>query len=208
LLAIIQARSNSKRFKNKVLYKLLDKTLIEYVVDNVKKSKYIKKIFVATSKNKIDKKLSSYLKFKKINVFNGDLNDVALRLIELAIKKKASHFVRINGDSPLIDSKLIDKAINIYKKNKSFDLITNVFPRTFPAGQSVEIIKTNTLKSLHGYMSKDEKEHVTKYFYKNYKKYKIKNFVCSKNYKFKNIKKMTVDYKSDIRLIKKILNEN
>ena len=116
MLAIIQARSNSKRFKNKVLYKILGKALIEHVVDNIKKSKYIKKIIVATSKNKVDKKLTSYLKFKKINVFNGDMNDVALRLTQLANKKKASHFVRINGDSPLIDSKVIDKAINIYKK--------------------------------------------------------------------------------------------
>ena len=45
------------------------------------------------------------------------------------------------GDSPLIDYKLINKAIKISKKYNKYDIITNVYPRTFPQGQSVEIIK-------------------------------------------------------------------
>ena len=59
---------------------------------------------------------------------------------------KAKYFVRVSGDSPMIDPKLIDKAIKISKKTKGHDIITNVFPRTFPKGQSVEVIKTFTLK--------------------------------------------------------------
>ena len=64
-----------------------------------------------------------------------------MRLYETANMNKAKYFVRINGDSPLIDPKLIDKAIKISKKKKGYDIITNVFPRTFPKGQSVEVIK-------------------------------------------------------------------
>ena len=48
----------------------------------------------------------------------------------------------------MIDPKLIDKAIKITKKIKEYDIITNVFPRTFPKGQSVEVIKTSTLKKV------------------------------------------------------------
>ena len=33
------------------------------------------------------------------------------------------------------------------KENKNLDLITNVFPRTFPKGQSIEIIKTSIIKN-------------------------------------------------------------
>ena len=53
--------------------------------------------------------------------------------------------MRISADSPLIDHQIINKIINIYMKNKNYDLITNIFPKTFPSGQSVEIIKTKTL---------------------------------------------------------------
>ena len=66
LLAIIQARTSSKRFKNKILYPIYKKPLIGHVVDKIKKSKKISKIIVATSTNRSDDKLIAYLKKKKI----------------------------------------------------------------------------------------------------------------------------------------------
>ena len=53
----------------------------------------------------------------------------------------------------------------IKKKNLKSDIITNVFPRTFPKGQSVEIIKTKLLFNNIKYMNAEEKEHVTKFFF-------------------------------------------
>ena len=53
--------------------------------------------------------------------------------------------------------------------------MTNVFPRTFPSGQSIEIIKTSTLGKNLRFFSKLDKEHVTRYFYNNSKKFKILN---------------------------------
>ena len=148
------------------------------------------------------------MKKKKINFYKGNLNNVALRLVDAAKKNNAKFFLRVNADSPLIDYKLINKAIKIHKKNISLDLITNVFPRTFPSGQSIEIIRTEVLAQNIKFMSKDEKEHVSKYFYKNNTKFSIKNFKCSPNYKYKHLKKMTIDYKSDIKKIKHLINEN
>ena len=77
MLAIIQARCNSKRFKNKVLHTFLGKPIIQHVIDNVKRSKKISKIIVATSKNKTDNKLAIYLKKNKIKLFRGDHLNVA-----------------------------------------------------------------------------------------------------------------------------------
>ena len=61
MIAIIQARSSSKRFKNKVMKIVYGKPLISYVIESVKKSKKIKKIVVATSTNKSDDKLVNFL---------------------------------------------------------------------------------------------------------------------------------------------------
>ena len=140
MLSIIQARSNSKRFKNKVLFKINEKPIIQHVVDNVKKSKYVSKIIVATSNKKIDNNLVDFLKKKKIKFFRGDLENVALRLYSAAKKNNSAFFVRISADSPLIDYKLINKAIKIFRQNRKIDLVTNIFPKTFPSGQSVEIV--------------------------------------------------------------------
>jgi spore coat polysaccharide biosynthesis protein SpsF (cytidylyltransferase family) len=208
LLALIQARSNSKRFKNKVFFKIFNKTLIEHVINNVRNSKLVKKIVVTTSKEKSDQKLVKLLKSKNINVFRGSLNNVAKRVLDAAKEYKSKYFLRVNGDSPMIDCTLIDKAIRIHKKNKSFDLITNVFPRTFPPGQSVEIIRVKILDMNIKLMTNEDKEHITKYFYRNSSNFKIKNFKCNQNYKYKNLKKMTIDYKCDLPKIKKIINDN
>ena len=53
-------------------------------------------------------------------------------------------FVRISADSPLIDPSLIDKAVTLFKKNR-FDIVTNVFPRTFPKGFSVEVVNSKLI---------------------------------------------------------------
>ena len=76
---------------------------------------------------KSDDQLISYLKKNKTKFFRGDLENVALRLYETANKNKAKYFVRISGDSPMIDPKLIDKAIKISKKIKSMILLQMFF---------------------------------------------------------------------------------
>ena len=118
LLAIIQARTNSRRFRNKVLFPIYGVPIIQYVVTRVKASKNVKKVIVSSSINKSDDKLIRYLKDKKINFYRGDLQNVALRLYKTAQKNKSKFFIRINGDSPLIDTHLIDKAIKIHNNSK------------------------------------------------------------------------------------------
>ena len=145
MLAIIQARSNSKRFKNKILYKVNGKPLLWYVYNSVKKSKLVKKIVVAISNKKLDDKVAIYLKKNNIKFKRGDLNNVAKRIFMVVKNSKSKFFIRISGDSPLIDHRIIDRAIKIHKKKKNYDLITNIFPRSFPSGQSVEIIRTDIL---------------------------------------------------------------
>ena len=206
MLAIVQARTNSKRFRNKVLFPIYEKPLIQHVVFRIKKSLLIKNIIVATSKNKEDDKLVNFLKKIKIKFYRGDLNNVALRLYKLAKMQKVNYFIRISGDSPLIDKSIINRMIKILREsNNKYDLITNVFPRSFPKGQSVEIIKTSIIeKNIHKF-TKTDKEHVTNYFYKNYKNFKIKNFSLKTK---KNKMNLSVDTKHDLKRILKKFNKD
>ena len=177
------------------------KPLLWYVLQSIKKSNKIKKLVVATSEKKSDDKIVKFLKKNNIEVFRGSLHNVANRLLKAAKLQKAKQFLRVSADSPFIDYRIINKSININKRLKfKYDLITNVFPRSFPSGMSVEIIKTNTLKRAIRFFSKFEKEHVTPYFYKNYKLFKIKNFKTTKKFKIK----YSIDYPSDLRNLKKL----
>jgi len=68
-IAIIQARMNSSRLPGKMLKKIGNYLVIEWVIRRVKKAKSIDKIILATSKKKIDQKfmIISKKKGKKKN---------------------------------------------------------------------------------------------------------------------------------------------
>ena len=202
MLAIIQARTNSKRFPKKVLHLIKGRPLIQHVIERVKKSKRVTDIIVATSKNKSDNNLVSFLKKNKTKHFRGSLANVASRFLQKTKKKNKKYFIRISGDSPLIWPKIINRAIKLHKKNPKYDLITNIFPRSFPHGQSVEIIKTSILENNIKKMNKFELEHVTQFFYRNCLEFLIKNFLSTgKNDSIK----LAVDTRRDLKNILKII---
>ena len=60
IAAIIQARTGSQRLPNKILLKIKSKPLIWWLVKNLKKSKYIDEIILATTKSKKDDYLVNY----------------------------------------------------------------------------------------------------------------------------------------------------
>lgn len=202
MLCLVQARSSSKRFPKKIFVKIEKKTLIEKVIDRIKQSKKISRVVVVTSNNKTDDRLVKLLLKKKIDFYRGSLKNVAKRCFQAAQFYNANFFIRISADSPFIDGKLIDKIITKSKKQiYKMDLITNAFPRTFPKGQSVEIINTKKLQFVLKKMNYSEKENVTEYFYKNYKKFKIFNIRSKLN--LSKIR-LTIDYRRDLEFIKKV----
>ena len=176
MLCIIQARMGSKRLPNKMLIRIDNQPILQHVINRVNKIKYVKKICVATTKLKIDDELAKYCKENNTEVFRGSNINVFDRFQKLCIDNKFSKVLRINGDSPLMDNNLFNKIIKI-SNNYIYDLFTNIHPRSFPRGQSLEIINSEIIKKFNqNLMTRSEKEHVTRYFYKNNKKYKIINY--------------------------------
>ena len=56
------------------------------------------------------------------------------------------------------------------------DLITNVYPRTFPKGQSVEMLRAETFAAIPAdLLTAEEQEHMTKYYYNNPDRFRILN---------------------------------
>ena len=117
--AIIQARCESARFPNKILFKFKNKTLIEVLLSRVKLSKLIDKIVVVTSNDKRNLKLIKILKKNKIQYFVGSKNNVLQRYFLAAKKFKFKTIVRLTGDNPLIDPTLIDEFLRDFKKKKN-----------------------------------------------------------------------------------------
>src|SRR5690554_3098947 len=203
IVLIVIVRYNSKRLPGKALINVKGKPLLWYIINKALKIKGIDDIVIATSSKKDDDKIVSFARKENINFFRGDLNNVALRVLNCAIEYQADYFIRLNGDSPYFDYKLIKDNIKYCYDN--YDLITNLLNRTFPYGISVEIIKTNTFMNIYENLSVEEKEHITKYFYKNRAKFAIKSIYLSN----KNLSgyRLVVDTPADLLLFRKIINK-
>jgi spore coat polysaccharide biosynthesis protein SpsF len=173
----IQARMSSRRLPGKSMRSLVGKPMIQYTVERLLSLTRDSdlQLLIATSADATDDQIEIFCQQQKIQCFRGPLENVALRFLNAAVANDAEVIVRINGDSPVLDIALVQQALVIFARN-SVDLVTNVFPRTFPKGQSVEIFTLEALERAYCAMQNEEKEHVTQYFYNHSDKFQIENF--------------------------------
>ena len=202
IICIIQARFNSSRLKGKVLKKINNNlTVLEFLVYRLKKSKFINKIIVATTKNAADKKIIDLCKKRKFLFFSGSENNVLDRYYKTNKKYSGDIIVRITSDCPLADPSLIDEFIKTFLKKK-VEYLSNTIKRSYPDGIDIEIFKKNALElAWKNAKNSYDKEHVTTYLKNNkfIKKFNVKYFQdLSKNY-------WCLDYKEDLALLRSIV---
>ena len=202
LIAIIQARQDSKRFPGKILKKYKNITFLELLIKRVQKSKFIKKIVVATSTNPLDRKIKRICEKLNTYCYQGSELDVIDRYYKTAKLFKAQNIIRITGDCPLIDPKVIDKVIKNFLA-KGADYATNTMPATYPDGFDVEIFSFKSLYQAWKVSRKVKKfqEHVTTHIRENKKLKKI-NLDYKKDYSFL---RLTLDDPVDLKVINNVL---
>ena len=163
IVAIIQARMNSKRLPGKVMADLSGKSVLEQMIRRVKRSKQIDQIVVATTANQKDDIIDSTLGRLGISVYRGDEEDVLGRFLAVANSESATAVVRLTGDCPLIDPEVVDRVVNAYKHG-TFDYVSNCDDRTYPDGLDTEIFSYQSLVEADRYATdKFSREHVTPY---------------------------------------------
>jgi spore coat polysaccharide biosynthesis protein SpsF len=173
---IVVARMTSKRLPGKTLMHLTDRTLLGHVVERVSQSRGADGVLVATSIDPSDDPIMEWCRAAGVHCYRGSLTNVALRVHEAGKEIGACGIVRVSADSPFIDPALIDHAIELYRGG-DVALVTNVFPRTFPKGESVEVIAIEALERvLAAGLTPEQEEHVTKAFYDLPDQFRIENF--------------------------------
>ena len=196
---IIQARSNSTRYKNKIFKKISNLSLIEWVIKRCKLSK-ADKIILATSNHTKDKRLTFFCKQEGIIFFSGDESNVLKRFYDAANFSKTNNIIRVCADNPFIDPKEINQLILSFKKTKGkFDYYfnhRNLNSNTFADGFGAEMFKVSLLKKIiKKKIKKTHKEHVTSYLWDNknlfsfypcktFIQQKYHNIICDINNKF------------------------
>jgi len=198
---VIQARTSSSRFPEKVLSPLCGTPMILWTINYCRKVNL--PLFVLTSTDESDDKLIDVLEKNYVSYHRGSLKNVVSRYLSFMKKHQVKKVVRISGDSPLISPDVISKVIAQDQELANADLTTNVFPRSFPKGQSVEIISRKSLELLRDRsLSESDIEHVTPYFYTNYKEFKINNLYNTQDLSSINL---SVDTQEDLLRINQFM---
>ncbi len=202
-IAIIQARMSSERLPEKVIRPLNGIPMIVQIYNRVNKANHIDNIIVATSTESSDDKLIKICQKYEIKTFRGSLNNVLERFFCCATKEKADVIVRLTGDNALVDSGLIDKAIEIFNSN-SLDYLS--YCKELPLGMSTEVFSYTALERTYKEAKNSEcKEHVTLFMYKNGKMFKwikYSDAMLQDNSKLR----LTADTLQDWKLIENVYN--
>ncbi len=206
VLCIIQARNSSKRLPNKLLYKVKEHTLLEHLLFRLKKLGLKKNLIIATTTNKKDLSICKIAKKNKVIFFRGSEKNVLKRFYECSKKYRGDIIIRITADCPLIDFGYIKKLLNFFKKN-NYDYINNINVDYLPDGFSCEIFNFKSLEIANNRAQKNfDKEHVTSYMWTKPNKFKIVNLTLGKKRKIIKKVRLTLDYKEDLKLIKKVID--
>ena len=164
IVAIVQARMGSTRLPGKVMEALGDDTVIGVILKRLTRSKHIDEIIVATPDNAENQELVDHVKTTGFDCEKGSEDDVLSRYFFAAQKHEADIVVRITGDCPFIDPKLVDDAIQLLI-NSSLDYVSNSHPPSFPDGLDVEVFTMSAFKQVHCVANSIyDREHVTPFF--------------------------------------------
>lgn len=201
---IVQARMGSDRLPGKVMRQIDGVPMIGILLERIKNSGF--KVVVATSKDENNDELSEYLDALGVDVFRGSEENVLERFYETAKLYKTDVVIRLTGDNPLIDGRLIRQILNDLSEIPDRYYISTGLSKTFPIGMSFEAFPFCLLEEAYlNAKSEAEKEHVTPYMHQNMPgDIEVK---VVENSEDKSYMRLTVDTKEDFELIKTLVEK-
>lgn len=142
IIAIIPARGNSNRLKNKNLKKFNGHPLIHWTITLALKSKFISSVMVSSDSKKILDYCSKYSSVilskrpKKLSLKNSKIEDAIFYEIKKGSLSEYDYFILLQPTSPLRTLKTINDSIQLTLKKKattcvSFYKIKNNFLNIF-----------------------------------------------------------------------------
>ena len=205
-IAIIQARTSSSRLPGKVLEKICSKPMILLQLERLKPSQMLDDVLVATSDDVSDDLLANTIKSAGYKIFRGNLQDVLCRYRQCSAHEKATTIVRLTGDCPLNDPKLIDEMITEFYQG-GWDYLSNCADESLlsvPDGFDIEVFSAQALeRAFQEAKLPSEREHVTPWFRTENSGINWKHYIHIPKRKFFRV---TVDDPIDLEVVRSIYN--
>lgn len=206
VVAIIEARMTSSRLPGKVLMESCGKTMLQHMIERIRRSKMLDDIVVATTVNKEDDPVVNLCRDMDCKFFRGSENDVLDRVVNTAKSVNADIIVELCGDCPFIDWRHIDHLVKLYLSG-DYDFVSNNMERTFPIGFDIRVFATDLLDKLNMTSTNPlDHEHVSIHFPQHKEKYKCCNWSADEKENRPDIE-VTLDEMDDYNLINNVFQK-
>jgi spore coat polysaccharide biosynthesis protein SpsF len=160
-LALVQARMSSARLPGKTMADVDGEPMLALVLRRLGHARRVGRIVVATSTDAVDDPIAKLAVTIGAGVSRGPRDDVLARFL-MVIGDRDGPVVRISGECPLIDPRLVDDTIERFLSVPHCAYASNVAPRTFPDGLDVEVIDAAALRAIADEpLGAADREHVT-----------------------------------------------
>lgn len=201
VLAILQARISSSRLPGKVLLPLLGEPMLFRQIERIRRAGRIDQLVVATSIDRSDNALVEACAARGIPCARGSLDDVLDRFVQCALTYRPETIVRLTGDCPLADPRLMDAMLQEFETG-SYDYLANVSPPTFPDGLDVEVIRFSSLLEAHTEARlPSEREHVTPFLRSRPERFRLGNYTAEVD---RSGLRWTVDEAQDLEFVRAV----
>jgi spore coat polysaccharide biosynthesis protein SpsF (cytidylyltransferase family) len=205
VVGIIQARMGSRRLPGKMLMPLGGRPLIDWIASRAAGSQLCNQIVVATTELHADDPLAEWCRRENVECFRGSPDDVLDRYFHCARRHGATHVVRLTGDCPLLDPRIIDRVVALALDDERVQYATNCEPATFPEGMSAEVLPMDVLDMAHRQASlANHREHVT--LYVRLAPERFRHAVLRATPDLSHLR-LTVDYREDQEALDELIRE-
>jgi len=203
VVATIEGRMTSTRLPGKIMMPLCGKPVMQHMIERHRRSKYTDEVVVATTTNKQDDPVIELCEQLQCRYFRGSEDDVLSRIVGAGTKYNADILVQGMADSPMVDWRLVDKAVEKLAKD-NLDCATNEIHETYPIGFDTRCYSFAALLEAEK-NDKEEmyREHAGYSIRSRPEKYKVVNFEAEGELRWSE-PRLTLDTKEDYEIISKV----
>lgn len=199
-VAVVQARMGSTRFPGKVMGQICGTPMIGLLLERLARASRVDEVVLATPIDPRNAPLVDYVRRLGYSVYQGSENDVLDRYYQAALGAGADIVVRITGDCPLVDPRLVDEVIERLVDGQ-LDYASNTLEPTYPDGLDTEVLTFAALADAwREAVTTFDREHVTP-FVKSGARYKRENVRHPADL---SKERWTVDEPDDFAVVEKV----
>jgi spore coat polysaccharide biosynthesis protein SpsF (cytidylyltransferase family) len=201
VVACLACRNNSKRLYGKPLQRLGKQTVLEYIINNLKRTAGIDEVVLAISEAPGNEVFQQFAIEKGIPYVFGDDKDVLKRLIIACQLGGGDTVFRLTTESPFTYLEGFSLALDSHKaSNAEYTAYSHM-----PDGSGFEILSLDALKRSHrDGTDKHRSELCSLYMYENRDKFKFNIIAPPEKHQRPNYR-LTIDFPEDLILCRKIV---